>query len=283
MEHNDSYEKLLSIDGLGKTVGKWNMLSDNLRTYPKGNMVLPDMLWVTDSGVGKTHLLRLLSEYLASKGNLMEFCGDTKYFEFMLDYCPPTQHFGEVQRLMNEISNASGYRSVYKGILSVDVDEWVGHCEEKNFLSFLEYLSENSDDWLVVFCVTDKKGESFAGLEAVLSTYFRFERVELRLPPTEELVEFVANRLRGYDLLLEDDAAELLKETITRLRRNKYFDGYKTLVMLSLDIVYETYSAKAGAKSVTAADLKEFSVDSKYVARTEWKAEMKRKIGLLEV
>ena len=105
-------------------------------------------------GNGRTTMLQLLSEYLTEKNDLMDFYGDVKYLEFMLNYCPSGEHFSELQRLMNEIDNAAGFRYEYRGIVYIDIDEWIGHFEEKHFVSFMEYLSDNSDSWLVVLSVS---------------------------------------------------------------------------------------------------------------------------------
>jgi hypothetical protein len=85
------------------------------------------------------------------KPNLMSFYGDVAYFEFMLNYCGPRENFSELQRLMDGVDNAKGFRSEFRGILFIDIDDWRDHFEEKHFVDFMEYLSDNSDDWLIVF------------------------------------------------------------------------------------------------------------------------------------
>lgn len=266
-----------------KVIKKWDVLSNNLQMMNNVQMVLPDLFWVSKPGVGKTHLLKLLSEYLYGKQNLMEFYGNVKYIEFMLDYCPPTQKFTEINRMIAEISNAAGFRDHYKGIVSIDIDEWIGHCEEKYFLTFLEYLSSNSDDWLIVFNVTSDDNAEINKLESVLTMFFRIEKSVLHLPKSADFLEFIAERLSVYDLTLDDGAKDLLLKTIEKLRQNKYFDGYKTLIMLCQDIVYEFLSLKKEADNlITAEHLKEFGPESKYIERATWKAESKRKIGLIK-
>ena len=266
-----------------RVLKKWDKLSDNLKNANNVPMILPDLLWVSKSGVGKTHLLKLLSEYLYSKKNLLDFCGNVKYFEFMLDYCPPEQKFVEIERMIKEVSIAAGFRNAYRGIVSVDIDEWLGHCEEKHFISFLEYLSSNSNDWLIVFNVVSDDATEIKKLESVLSMFFRIEKSNLKLPETEEFLQFIINRLGSYDLVLDDSAKELLLKTIEKLRENKYFDGYKTLVMLCQDIVYEFYSKSALSDNIISdSHLTEFAPESKYIARATWKVESKRKIGLVK-
>lgn len=280
------YEEIINLKpakDFVRVLQKWDKLSDNLKTANNVPLILPDLFWVSKSGVGKTHLLKLLSEYLYSKKNLFDFCGNVKYFEFMLDYCPPEKKFTEIERMINEVSIAAGFRNTYRGIVSVDIDEWLGHCEEKHFISFLEYLSSNSNDWLIVFNVMADKTTETKKLESVLSMFFRIEKSNLLLPETEEFLQFIINRLNSYNLILDESAKSLLLKTIEKLRENKYFDGYKTLVMLCQDIVYEFYSKNEMNNNVISDyHLEEFAPDSKYIARATWKVENKRKIGLLK-
>ncbi len=283
---SEYYSQILELKEakeFARILKKWEKLSENMHAVENVPMVLPDLLWVAKSGVGKTNLLRLLSEYLYEKGNLMEFYGNVKYFEFMLDYCPPESCFTEIQRLINEVRNAAGFRSVYRGIISIDIEEWLDHCEEKHFLSFLEYLSSNSDSWLIVFNVTGEKKAEIKKLESILSMYFRIEKSNLTLPETKELVSFVSTRLERYGLTLDESALDLIHKTVEKLRENKYFDGYKTLIILCQDIIYETFSSPKAAGGVVSADtLAGFAPDSEYIARVTWKTESKRKIGLLD-
>ncbi len=277
-----SISNLRETSDFMRVIKKWNVLSKRINPQKNSPMVLPDLFWVAKSGVGKTHLLRLLSEYLYECGNLMEFHGNVRYFEFMLDYCPPDKPFGEIQRMINEVQNAAGFRNLYKGIISVDIEEWLGHCEEKHFISFLEYLSSNSNDWLVVFNVTGEREEEIKKLESILTMYFRLEKSVLSLPDTETLLQFVSERLSMYDLQLNDGAQELICNVIEKLRANKYFDGYKTLIILCQDIAYEVYSGeKEPPKVVSASMLKRFAPDSVYIRRATWKVENKSRIGLI--
>ena len=74
------YKKIMSQNGLTEfkaLIEKWETLSENLLDKPSGvPIILPDLFLVSRSGTGRTYFLRLLSEYLADKPNLMDFYGD---------------------------------------------------------------------------------------------------------------------------------------------------------------------------------------------------------------
>ncbi len=283
MNSEQYYERIAALkeaEDFMRVMKKWDTLSKRVGEQKDIQMVLPDLFWVAKSGVGRTHLLSLLSEYLYECGNLMEFSGRVKYFEFMLDYCPPSAPFEEIRRLLSEVMNATGFRRSFKGIISIDIEEWLGHCEEKHFITFLEYLSSNSDDWLIIFNLSGEREEEVQKLESILSMYFRFEKSYLLLPNTPDLVDYVKGKLSLYSLTLDEGAEELIAAAIEKLRQNKYFDGYKTLNILCRDLVYEVYSGETmNGQILSVADLVHFAPDSAYISRTAFRAE--RKLGLL--
>ena len=282
--NNQICNKILSQNGLiefKSLIEKWETLSDNLSDKPSGvPIILPDLFLVSRSGTGRTHFLRLLSEYLEGKPNLMDFYGDVKYFEFMLNYCEPNEYFSEIQRFMTEINNAAGFRSEYRGIVYVDVDEWREHFEEKHFVSFMEYLSDNSDDWLVVLSISDDKQELIQQMEAFVSAYIRIERITIEPPTVQELTQYAKKLLEGYGVTLISQTEKVLSGSIGELCNNKYFDGYKTVKMLCEDIAYSLYTdGFRKDKGLIPSDLSKFAKDSEYIQRMLVKIEKINRIG----
>lgn len=284
---NRFYSEIMEMkeaEELKSVISRWNTLSENIRTKPVNlPVLLPDMLWVARSGVGKTRLLRLMSEYLYCQKNLMEFYGDVKFFEFYLNYCSPEEHFSELQRLMDEVENAAGFRNEYKGIIYIDINEWLEHFEEKHFVSFMEYLSANSDNWLVVLSVASNSKTKIHNLNAFLSMYLRIEKITIAFPKTEDILESIEERLKRYDLTLEEDAKQVLFKTIEKLRKNKYFDGFKTIKMLCQDIIYDVFSNGAVENLLlNASALSKFDCDSEYVNKMIANIERASQIGFLD-
>lgn len=283
---NQFYTEIMNLkeaEDFKSVIKRQHILSENMRTKPmNAPIILPDMLWVAQSGVGKTNLLKLMAEYLSSQNNLMEFYGDVKFFEFLLNYCAPNEYFSELQRLIDEIDNAAGFRNEFKGIVHIDINEWLDHFEEKHFVSLMEYLSSNSDKWLIVLSVYSDKKDKIHNLNAFLSMYLRIEKITLSFPKTEDLFEFIEDMLNQYGLTLKDDAKKLLFDTIEKLRNNKYFDGFKTIIMLCQDIVYDVFSNENVEElSLGANMLSKFSADSDYIKNMVANIERVNRIGLV--
>ena len=268
---------------LEKLLKKWETLSKNLRsTELSAPILLPDLFLIADEGCEISDVLNRLTEFLSDKSNLMDFYGDVKYFQFLLNYCEPHSGFSEINRLMGEVKQAAGFRSKFKGIVHIDVREWLGHCEEKYFVELLNYLADNSNDWMIVISVRSNaaKKEEIRSMQTVLSMFLRTETLKLTLPKADHYLALLADKLAAYGITLTDDAAKLMQDTLKALCKNKYFGGAFTVNMLAQDIVYTLFS-RPGAKetALDAAALKEFAPDSEYVQRTAEKLEMSKKIG----
>lgn len=269
---NRTYEEIMELTGADEfkeLIQKWDALSDNLRNQPRSMpRLLPNLLWVGNSGIGRTKLMRLMSAYLASKGNLIDFYGDVKFFEFLLSYTPKDAPFRELQRLEDELAAAKGFRNEFRGAVLIDIDPWVNHFDELYFTGFMEYLAAHSDKWLIVLSVSEMEESKLQNLEAFLSMFLRLDKITLPLPKTEDLFAFVTRKLGDHGLTTDESAKELLLRTINELRANRYFDGYKTISMLCQDIVYEHFSSpKAGKATLSAEDLDAFAPGSNYVKK----------------
>ena len=156
----DAIMQLIGADEFKLLIQKWDRLSSNIkRNPPEKPVLLPNLLWIGKSGIGRTKLMSLMSEYLFSKGNLMDFYGDVRFFEFLLGYIPRGQPFTELQRLEDELDIAAGFRNEFRGAILVDIDQWVDHYEEMYFSSFMEYLSAHSDKWMIVLSVSNPSKE----------------------------------------------------------------------------------------------------------------------------
>ncbi len=260
--------ELLGVDCFKALVKKWEVLSGNLCQSGAPGTILPDLLWVMNSGVGQTNLLHLLAEYVYSKGNLVDFYGNVKFFEFLLNYAHPDQEFRELQRLVDEAQNAAGFRSQFRGVVCVDIHEWLDHYREKHFISFLELLASHCEDWLIVLTVQEAEESKIGALYAHLSMFLRVERLDLKLPENPELLEYVERKLAGQGLYLQEQDKALLLQTVEKLRGNRLFDGFKTLDMLCQDIAYEHFCIPGTGKgAVPGSVLEKFSADSLYVTK----------------
>lgn len=271
--------QLPGLDEMKAVLEQWDQVAANLKSNPADHMPLvPNLLWKTWAGAGKTHFLRLFSEYLC-EARLLDFYGDVKFFEFYLEYCPPHERPTELTRLIEDMKGAAGFRSRYRGVLAIDISAWKGCFKEPNFVRVMEYLSSVDDAVCIVFIVENFRREDSARAEQILNTFFRLRCVEFPYPPPIRFAAYMAERLRAYRIGLGEDAIELLAESIEELMKSDYFDGYKTVNRLYQDIAFELCALPRLPESPVGAEyLTAYRKDSSFVKTLSELAEM-RSIG----
>ena len=271
MSQNVYYDQIMALNGLGDfkdVIERWQRFSDNITRFnAKQGLVLPDMLWVSDNGIDRSGLLRLLTQYLDECGNLVDFYGNVKYFEYYLEYVPDKTNFHEIQKIAEKIRDAAGFRSEYKGILSIELGEWVGHFKEDNFINTLKYLSTMEDDIMFIFNIHNYDPVAVEQLMQLLVLFFRIEVIPMKLPDSEELANYIKKEISEYGLNLDTAAEEMVVATVNRLREDQYFAGYEMLDRLACDIVYSVYTSTPPYDGVvTVGMINDFAPDGIYVS-----------------
>ena len=270
---NDDYlnqiRKVAGAEELCALLERWDRLIGYSRKMGKPMcMFFPDMLWTMPTESGKTDLLRLVTEHLAAAGGVIRFNGNVKFLEYHLPYCPPDRPFQEFKTLMGEVEKAAGVRLQFHGLVHIELDEWVRHGNDRYFRQFLEFLNDQSEDWIIVLSFSGWKTEELKDIEAVLCSYLRLEIVRFASLSDEALVDLIGEQLKEQELTLSEDARKLLCGTIAKLRESPHFDELKTVTMVAKDIIYQCLSeAEENAGELTASQLYVFREDGEYVRR----------------
>lgn len=271
MAENAYYDQIMSLKGLSsfkELIERWERFSENITRYQaKQTLVLPDLVWVSDNGIDKTGLLSLLTNYLDEAENMVEFYGNVKYFEYYLEYVPDKTNFHEIQKLAEKIRDAAGFRSEYKGLLSIELGEWVGHFHEENFINLLKFLATMDNDIMFIFNIHNYDPEAIEQLMKILVLFFRIEVIEMSLPDSEELGAYIKNDIQEYGLNLDPEAEAMVIATVNKLREDQYFAGYQMLDRLAADIVYSVYTSTPPYDGiVTKGMISAFAPDGMYVS-----------------
>ena len=282
MENLYYYNEIQSLYGLEEMkniLKKWKNVSKHIESTSELPIILPNLLWLTKPGIGKSHFMGLLSEYL-SAAKLMSFYGTVKCLEFSLDYCPDEQDFSELRRLMRELDAATSYRGVYKGVLSIELNQWIHHFDSLHFKRLMNFLSSMDNKLCILFILENVPEEASLELERILAQYVRIEKVITPYPSVDEFLGFIENWLTRYDFSLTEDAKNLLKDSVSFLRASDHFDGFKTLTLMCEDIVFEICASDTlnEARIIDQRDLTAYAQDGVFISRLKENMQ-KRVIG----
>jgi len=266
---NQYYKDIMALPEKGtfpKILQKWEQLSKRASDLG-GNCsdIIPEIFLVGAPGIGKSHLFSLISGYLKDS-ELMDFIGETDFMEFHFEYCPEGTNFPELNRFAESMDRAAGYRSDFKGVVCIELDEWLDYYKEKYFNIFMEYLEENCDNWLIIFSVDGLDNKKVDELYSYLAMYFRLDRADLSMPSEKEYMDYLEGVLQKNSFTISKAAHTTLTKTVAALKKNPLFDGYKSLNRLAQDIAYKKYTAPVfESTEISGEDVKEFASNSSYV------------------
>lgn len=275
------YQQIMNCWGMEQVkeiVKKWELLRTNVGSFPADEPVLlPEYLWFSRSGTGKSEMLQLLAGYLDA-AQIMPFNGMEKVIEFTLDYCEEGEPFAELEDLIKYLSVCSGYHNEFKGILAVNLDNWLSHLDNPHFVEFLEFLSEHNRSLLLILIAWPDKNY-MDKLEKMLSFYLRVHTVMIEMPTAVEMFEFIESKLNRYHCGLSEEAGRLLLETLEVLRDLEGFDGYKTLEFIVQEIVYTYYCGQNVSSHIIDPEvIIDFLEDGKFIDRYRKRYDRKEKL-----
>ncbi|MFI3141202.1 MAG: hypothetical protein R3Y27_02715 [Clostridia bacterium] len=269
MQNQVYLDQIMSMPGIEEAksiVTKWDLTLKKIKNKNVNAFeLLPDLFLNSKSGAGKSNFCHNLSNFLEKSGS-MDFYGDVKFFEFYFDYCEPEYQLGELSRFVQQLKFSAGYRSEFRGLICIDLTQWESHAKEDHFLTFLDYLSIIDKNCTIVFTADNLKGEQFNELEKVLSSFCRIRSVDFGYPDKMDFAKYISKKLAAYHLNLDSSAEQLLAESIEKLMGSRYFDGYKTIDRLILDISYELMQqANDQDTAITASQLEFFGAQSEFI------------------
>ena len=271
MSENAYYKEIMALHGLDEfkeVIDQWQRLSENIEKFhAKSKLVVPNLLWAADNGIDRENLLMLLTSFMYTSGNLLEFYGNVRCLECFVDYVPADKECHEIEKIGEKIRDAAGFRSEYHGLLSVDVSEWTGHFEDAHFIDIMKYLASMDDDICYIFQIPNYNPQAVQQLTQLLVLFFRIQLINMKLPDSAELCNYVRQEISEFGLNLDKDAEEMIIASVNRLRADQFFAGYDMLDRLASDIVYSVYTSTPPYDGVvTKSMISAFAPDGIYVS-----------------
>jgi hypothetical protein len=112
--------------------------------------------------------------------------GGGQTFTFILGYCSPPDHFGEILRYRNELDFAAGRNGSFTGNAVIDLSQWTNDADSPFLDAFLAYLFDHGEKVRYVFTAVSG-AESEGQLYRKLCEYFPVETLSADLCSAEFL------------------------------------------------------------------------------------------------
>ena len=88
-------------------------------------------------------------------------------------YCAPFESFEELRRLELQLREVTGLRACYRGIVALDLSEWVGHEQEEYLHITLKYLHDHRHLWKCIFLAGNQELPQIVPLLQTAAQYLR--------------------------------------------------------------------------------------------------------------
>ena len=227
--------------------------------FPQGKLTI----LCTDLREPESLILRLAED--AQAQDPARFTGKKVGVFFRLNYVPPYEKFQGLRMLLLRVKEAKGLRAEFRGVVAIDVTEWLGHEREEFFTVILKYLYDHRSSWISSFVLCDSTETQQRKLAVACAAYISpvmedislFSRkdrlarmLQLRFHATgclilrstlNRLTEMIAapelaqvRSLALLDRIVEDLAAMSVQKKVVNIETvQKYLaDPYSTLTML---------------------------------------------------
>ena len=138
------------------------------------------------------------------------FKGETPQVFYRMRYVPPYDTFQEIRKLILQIRNATGIRSMFNGIMAIDVSEYKGHEEEEFFTVLLKYLYDNSQGCKILLVCSQYTEKEIGRLFSICSRFFPVQIEKFNLYEVEQLKNMIKSSFQEHGKKISSDDVELI-------------------------------------------------------------------------
>lgn len=196
-------------------------------------------------------LVRDLAETEAAI-NPGDFAGKSPCVYFKLPYIPQCEPFKELRKLILRVKESTGLRAYFKGVVAIEVTEWIGHEQEEYFTVILKYLYDHRDNWVSALVLNNPTENQLHRFTVACAKYISPRLYDACLFTDKAiLVERIRKLVSTLDGVIDQHAAEELAAILMR-------ENLKHCRSLSLvERVVEDAIMISEEKAITAASIAE--------------------------
>ena len=188
----------------------------------------------------------------AYKADPAAFEGDVNFIYYKCKYVSPFNKFGELKSLILKIRAATGMRHSYKGIVAIDLHEWIGHQNEEFFEIILKYLYDHKSLYKYIFTFRDSDREKIKPVYLRCIHYFRSAVVDRSIfsdTHISDLTVYIRESFHVHSAVCDEQAVKIIADIFAD-KRNKEI---KTLERLEL--IIQDCAEQPGGKKITKKSL----------------------------
>ena len=235
-------------------------------------------LFAVNDGCGLSTYLKLMWRLLEVLGLFEKGMGVTELKleapESMLDTAP-------LNACICEIKESK------KGIVSIDISDWITHVTEMRFKRLLRKMNQWQDDYIFVFRVPFLERNILERVKKGLMDLMVVRQISIVPFSQEDYKKYLDEQVKLYGFEMADDTWSVIDEKINEEKKDGYFYGFNTIQKIVNEVIYT--KAKNGflkgtdSKVIQSGDILEILPDRMEQFEKTGEEMLEELEGLLEV
>lgn len=264
-EVSESVEDLIGMESLKKWIEEIEKMTGSFKDLAARTNIIKNFAYIVsiNRGNGLTTALKLMAQTLKKSG-LVEIDAKRPYVEckFILPREPDDMMpINSIDRIIHAAASSG---DVYKGIMAVDIEEWIDNLYDRRFEMLLNLVWENRNNIIFVFTVP------FVDNTTIEKIYCRIDdvisaRVMKFVPFTDEqYFKYFAKMFEEYNITVEDSAYNAFVTKIIAERNDGKFYGFNTVKKIFGELMYGVIAEAAKADAELPATITGKDFDKLY-------------------
>jgi len=232
-------ETLIGLEPLKKWIKETESIGEKYKDIALSSKIFNNSVYLLsiNRGNGLTTILELMSQTLKKLG-LITFDGRCDYIEWTLGYSDNPHEFPSFEGLLR-ILNKCEQRGKFKGIVSLNIEEWIDHLFEKKFEQILEFVWNNKDDILFVFTIPYVEDDVIERVTSRIDDVISVRTMKFVPPSEEEYFVYFTELFKKYEININEDIFPLFITKITTEKNDGRFFGFNTVKKIANEITYK--------------------------------------------
>jgi len=213
-------------------------------------------LFSINDGCGYSTYLHYFAEVLKEL-DLFKFSDEFKAIELKLDKISYTNDKKPLEGLLEKLKGISKFR----GIVSIDISNWINNIHDRMFTDILQELSIYQDRNILVFRIPYIEEMELAKVNKCISDVYFLRQV--MIPPFlySEMIERMKRALALIDFEIDEAAIEIFSAKICEEKSDGKFYGMNTVNKITNQMVYLKLVSNANKKKFDRVIQKEDIID----------------------
>jgi len=228
---------------------------DNLKIFEFWNT---KNTFILLSGLVENELILKLLGHKLSQRYPRDFAGETAIVYCKVGYVSPFDKFVEIKKIISAVNSKTGLRKEFKGIVALDLKEWLDHYEDEYLTILLKFLHDKLEDgWKYVFTFGSANEYEIKPLLRLIARYLNPLVMSYYPLRDKDLINtMIKGAGRGKNIHIEEKA-------INRLMDGLNMEFEKTLDVESIRNILIDMIGRSNKETITIKDVESY-MDDKY-------------------